>query len=282
MRRADHQEYTIAKKDFENLYPGDFEDLNLMLLQGHLNHLPSSDSTYQKRTAESPKPGWDATGSSVEFRSRSIQSLIRLGRNRVSTSAVRITKMIADIEDRHHGPSDLADIEKVAVRSSLRLLKPKCTIESRAKRSSINLIKKLFHITCSSQNMKTKEILSRRFLLRLNLPDHRSVLTGFGGSSKDVDGDTLFQWSLFYNRMFILSNDLMKAQLSLSRRFMSMRCWIVTAQDGKRPKVDDQRSDLADDLKKAQDHISSTITSHKTKITTSMYKISHEESKTTS
>ncbi|GKA75261.1 hypothetical protein Tco_0781639 [Tanacetum coccineum] len=65
------------------------------------------------------------------------------------------------------------------------------------------------------------------------------------------------------------SNDLMKAQMS-------------PAQDGKRPKVNDQRLDLADDLKEAQDHISSTITSHKTKITTSMYKISHEESKTTS
>ncbi|GJZ20050.1 hypothetical protein Tco_0556640 [Tanacetum coccineum] len=37
------------------------------------------------------------------------------------------------------------------------------------------------------------EILSRRFFLRLNLPDHRSVLTGFGGSSKDGDEDTSFQ-----------------------------------------------------------------------------------------
>ncbi|GJR42251.1 hypothetical protein Tco_1310354 [Tanacetum coccineum] len=48
------------------------------------------------------------------------------------------------------------------------------------------------------------EILSRRFFLRLNLPDHRSVLTGSGGSSKDGDGDTSFQWSLFHNRMLIL------------------------------------------------------------------------------
>ncbi|GKD48624.1 hypothetical protein Tco_1277600, partial [Tanacetum coccineum] len=31
------------EKDFKNLYPSDFEDLNLLLLQGHLNHLPSSD-----------------------------------------------------------------------------------------------------------------------------------------------------------------------------------------------------------------------------------------------
>ncbi|GKC00343.1 hypothetical protein Tco_0986479, partial [Tanacetum coccineum] len=147
------------------------------------------------------------------------------------------------------------DIEKVAVRSSLRSLKPKRTIESRAKRSSINLIRTLFHITCSSHNVKTRviirvlciilvvlpehlsdtyvftmkmeilleptsnklmvddltcklgdsdvhtledptlilEIISRRFFLRLNLPDYRSVLTGSGGSSKDGDGDTSFQ-----------------------------------------------------------------------------------------
>ncbi|GJW95000.1 hypothetical protein Tco_0174672, partial [Tanacetum coccineum] len=46
LRRADFQEHTIAEKDFKNLYPSDFEDLNLLLLQGHLDHLP----------------GWDATG----------------------------------------------------------------------------------------------------------------------------------------------------------------------------------------------------------------------------
>ncbi|GJV06809.1 hypothetical protein Tco_1344465 [Tanacetum coccineum] len=32
LRRADHQEHTIAEKDFKNLYPSDFEDLNLLLL----------------------------------------------------------------------------------------------------------------------------------------------------------------------------------------------------------------------------------------------------------
>ncbi|GKB06843.1 hypothetical protein Tco_0835076 [Tanacetum coccineum] len=57
------------------------------------------------------------------------------------------------------------------------------------------------------------------------------------------------------------SNDLMKAQ-----KGMSMPVQMSPAQDGKRPKVDDQRLDLADDLKEAQDHISSIITSHKTKI----------------
>ncbi|GJT12534.1 hypothetical protein Tco_0859576 [Tanacetum coccineum] len=43
LRRADYQEHTIAEKDFKNLYPSDFEDLNILLLQGHLDHLPGSD-----------------------------------------------------------------------------------------------------------------------------------------------------------------------------------------------------------------------------------------------
>nr|GEV86055.1 hypothetical protein [Tanacetum cinerariifolium] len=43
LRRADLQEHTIAEKDFKNLHPSDFEDLNLLFLQGHLNHLPGSN-----------------------------------------------------------------------------------------------------------------------------------------------------------------------------------------------------------------------------------------------
>nr|GEU91214.1 hypothetical protein [Tanacetum cinerariifolium] len=35
LRRSDLQEHMIAKKDFKNLYPSDFEDLNLLLLQGY-------------------------------------------------------------------------------------------------------------------------------------------------------------------------------------------------------------------------------------------------------
>nr|GEY58619.1 hypothetical protein [Tanacetum cinerariifolium] len=47
LRIADYQEYMIAEKDFKNLYPSDFKDLNLLLLQGHLNHLPSSDKCFE-------------------------------------------------------------------------------------------------------------------------------------------------------------------------------------------------------------------------------------------
>ncbi|GJT01337.1 hypothetical protein Tco_0822506 [Tanacetum coccineum] len=43
LRRVDNQEYTITENDFKDLYPSDFEDLYLLNLQGHLNHLPPRD-----------------------------------------------------------------------------------------------------------------------------------------------------------------------------------------------------------------------------------------------
>ncbi|GJT43745.1 hypothetical protein Tco_0952460 [Tanacetum coccineum] len=88
LRRANFLEHTIAEKGFKNLYPNNFKDLNLLLLQGHLDHLPSSDKrmlstavklwtrnlvirqrvedfqlgieSYQTQL-NLTKPGWDAT-----------------------------------------------------------------------------------------------------------------------------------------------------------------------------------------------------------------------------
>ncbi|GJR94684.1 hypothetical protein Tco_0266858 [Tanacetum coccineum] len=373
LHRADHQEYIIAEKDFKNLYPSDFEDLNLLLLQGHLNHLPSSDIRMRSiaiklnnewkimRFNEIYKfsdgtltnimealdyrvkeykvnrlnPGMNMrfwTDKDVERSKKFIHAIERrlktrrifrnlecfIGGRRYKVGKVRSkcenkgivpTEMELELEQTQQGSShevSLVDIKKVAVCSSLRSLKPKRTIESRAKRSSINLIRTLFYITCSSHNVKTRviirvlriilvvllehpsdtyvftmkmeilleptsnklmvgdsdvhtledstltlEILSRRFFLRLNLPDHRTSRTT-------------------NNQAFTI------------KKGMSMPVQMSPTQDGKRPKVDDQRLYLADDLKEAQDHISSTITSHTTKITTSMYKISHEEPKTMS
>ncbi|GKC18065.1 hypothetical protein Tco_1014847, partial [Tanacetum coccineum] len=42
-RRADLKEYVIAERDFKYLYPSNFEDLYLLNLQGHLNHLSPED-----------------------------------------------------------------------------------------------------------------------------------------------------------------------------------------------------------------------------------------------
>nr|GEU63874.1 hypothetical protein [Tanacetum cinerariifolium] len=57
LRRADLQEHTIAEKDFKNLYPSDFEDLNMLLLQD----FQLSIESYQTQL-NLTKPGWNATG----------------------------------------------------------------------------------------------------------------------------------------------------------------------------------------------------------------------------
>ncbi|GJZ47874.1 hypothetical protein Tco_0601706 [Tanacetum coccineum] len=43
LHRADLNEYINAERDFKYLYLGDFEDLYLLNLKGHLNHLPPKD-----------------------------------------------------------------------------------------------------------------------------------------------------------------------------------------------------------------------------------------------
>nr|GEX30456.1 hypothetical protein [Tanacetum cinerariifolium] len=89
LRRADLNEHVIVERDFKYLYPSDFEDLYLLNLQGHLNHLPPKDKkiltttinqwtrhlVIQKRVEDFQKgiesyqnqlnltkPRWDATG----------------------------------------------------------------------------------------------------------------------------------------------------------------------------------------------------------------------------
>nr|GEW46591.1 hypothetical protein [Tanacetum cinerariifolium] len=42
-RHADLNEHVIGERDFKHLYPSDFEDMYLLNLQGHLNHLPPKD-----------------------------------------------------------------------------------------------------------------------------------------------------------------------------------------------------------------------------------------------
>nr|GEW90954.1 hypothetical protein [Tanacetum cinerariifolium] len=43
LHRADLNEHIVAERDFKYLYPSDFEDLYLLNLQGHRNHLPPKD-----------------------------------------------------------------------------------------------------------------------------------------------------------------------------------------------------------------------------------------------
>nr|GEZ44994.1 hypothetical protein [Tanacetum cinerariifolium] len=89
LRHVDLNEHVIAERDFKYLYPSDFEDLYLLNLQGHLNHLPPKDKKILTTTVNQwtrqlvipqcvedfqlgiesyqtqlnlTKPQWDATG----------------------------------------------------------------------------------------------------------------------------------------------------------------------------------------------------------------------------
>ncbi|GJU89876.1 hypothetical protein Tco_1302299 [Tanacetum coccineum] len=62
LRRADLNEYIIAERDFKYLYPSDFEDLYLLNLQGHLNHLPPQDKKILSTAVNLWIRNLDATG----------------------------------------------------------------------------------------------------------------------------------------------------------------------------------------------------------------------------
>ncbi|GJR92439.1 hypothetical protein Tco_0264613, partial [Tanacetum coccineum] len=63
LRRAEYNEYKISEKDFKSLHPNDFEDLNILHIQGKLDHLPKQDKlgieSYQTKL-NLEQPNWDA------------------------------------------------------------------------------------------------------------------------------------------------------------------------------------------------------------------------------
>ncbi|GJX78612.1 hypothetical protein Tco_0326761 [Tanacetum coccineum] len=123
------------KKDFKNLHPNDFEDLFLLNIQEKLNHLPKTDKT-SLHTAVNM---WirnlvirNRVGD-LQLGIESYQTKINLDSSKIGMQPTLLSK-----KDYTIVPKPVA---VVAVSSSLRLLEPKRTIESRAKRSSINLVR---------------------------------------------------------------------------------------------------------------------------------------------
>ncbi|GJY76555.1 hypothetical protein Tco_0481671 [Tanacetum coccineum] len=219
LRRVDHQEYTIAEKDFKNLYLSDFEDLNLLLLHGHLNHLLGSDK-------------------------RMLSTTVNLWTRLARTS--RVTLKCSQSENGN--PAEPTSNKRMVGDSDVHTLEDPTLI---------------------------LEILSRIFFLRLNLPDHKLVLTGSGdGRWRKPRTSASFHNPCSYSTIHQMPS--MKVQ-AMFQSFRNSDIKVLS-KTAKRPQVDDQRLDLADDLKEAQDHISHSITSHMTKITTSKYKMLPEES----
>ncbi|GJY54026.1 hypothetical protein Tco_0445690 [Tanacetum coccineum] len=226
LHKADYKDYTIAEKDFKNLYPSDFEDLNLLLLQGQLNHLSGSEKRMLSIVLNLTKPGWDATG----FKYKHDYTIIELPRAIVFPIGNNKWKIMRFNEIYKFSYAMLTNIMealdfRVKEYKNIRVIPKYHSEDGNPARANIQQ---------SLGSIKVKEI---------------------------QDQISSFQDLEMYEH--VGPQD-------------------TRPQDGERSQDDDQRIDLADDLKKAQDHISSLNTSHKTKTTTSKYKISSEESKTTS
>ncbi|GKB86648.1 hypothetical protein Tco_0958920 [Tanacetum coccineum] len=191
--------------DFKYLYPSDFEDLYLLNLQGHLDHLPPKDKRFSLPSQDKKilstavnlwirnlvirqrvedfqlgiesfqtqlnltKPRWDATGFEFKHDLTVIDSIRAVtfrdkyeGGSSVTWKALLVEESERETTDFGREPNDhiistiksfthyycpsyseLVDIEKVTVCSSLRPLKSKRAIESRAMRSSTNLARTL-------------------------------------------------------------------------------------------------------------------------------------------
>ncbi|GJW32882.1 hypothetical protein Tco_0052914 [Tanacetum coccineum] len=60
LRRANYNEYKISEKDFKSLYPNYFKDLNILHIQGKLDHLPKQDKL-SILSLIGKQPNWDAS-----------------------------------------------------------------------------------------------------------------------------------------------------------------------------------------------------------------------------
>ncbi|GJZ40243.1 IST1-like protein [Tanacetum coccineum] len=117
----------------------------------------------------------------------------------------------------------------MAVSSSLRPLKPKCTIESRAKRLSINLVRTLFQYTCLSHTVKTRIILRVLCIILVTFPEHPSDTKDYikMEMQKPLSSKVKFIATCSYSRLndFITSrkNDLKLLQTLISTSSSSAR-----------------------------------------------------------
>nr|GEU29675.1 hypothetical protein [Tanacetum cinerariifolium] len=181
LRRADFQEHKIAEKDFKNFYPSDFEDLNLLLLQGHLDHLHGSD-----KSLNLTKPGWDAKGFEFKHDYTIIESprAVVFSVNNNKRKIMRFNEMYKfndgtlirimealDYRVKEYRVNRLnsehpSDIYVFTMKMEI-LLEP----------TSNKLMVGDYEIYTLEDLTLMLEILSRRFFLRLNLPDHSPWLS---------------------------------------------------------------------------------------------------------
>ncbi|GJX92707.1 hypothetical protein Tco_0347293 [Tanacetum coccineum] len=161
---ADYQEYKISEADFKNLHPNDFEDLYLLHLQGHLNHLSGADKVHLFNAVNL----W-------------IRNIV-------------IRKRVEDLQLRIESYQTKLNLTQLDWDASDFMFKEDYTIVIKP-RALDHMVKdfKLFkynpgmttRIWSEDDRRKGKDFME---IKRIG----KSVLTGSEGSSKDIDGDTSF------------------------------------------------------------------------------------------
>ncbi|GJS04633.1 hypothetical protein Tco_0321141 [Tanacetum coccineum] len=279
--RADHQEYMIPKKDFKNLYPSDFEDLNLMLLQGHLNHLPGSDIRYEYThdytIIESPRAVVFLV-SNNERKIMRFNEIYKFSDGTLTNILEALDYRVKEYNVNRFNPDSrpegstetwnalLVDVFAILTTDFFRewndLLIPFISSNNPSEPEDLpgqptSYEVEVLSMTKIGVNMKLRnsatgmELELVQVKMEMELP-HSSGVYFITACSYSTD----------------TANDLVKAQVYVSKlpttnnqaftikKGMSMPVQMSQAKDGERPQVDDQRLDLADDLKEAQDHIS--------------------------
>ncbi|GJV05495.1 hypothetical protein Tco_1343151 [Tanacetum coccineum] len=255
LRRADYKEYKISKADFKNLHPNDFEDLYLLHLQGQLNHLSGADKVHLFNEVNM----W-------------IRNFV-------------IRKRVEDLQLRIENYTIVSKPRAVIYkdRNNQKKMMQETEVHKFSDGTLNRILDKLDHMVKDFKLLKYNPGMTTQIWSE----DDRRRSKDF--MEPETGGFYQGQLPLVSVEVLVIpkyhGEDGNPARANIKQalgRYEHDGPQDTRPQDDERSQDDDQRLDLADDLKKAQVYMSSTNTSHKTKITTSKYKISYEESRTTS
>nr|GEU40779.1 hypothetical protein [Tanacetum cinerariifolium] len=216
---ADYNEYKISEADFKNLHPNDFEDLYLLHLQGHLNHLSVANKVHlfnavnmwvkniiirkhvedlqlgiesYQTTLNLTQPDWDAS----DFLFKEDYTIVSKPRAYNSGMETRIWSK----DDRRRSKEFMEVIERrLKIRRIFRSLES-FVVGRRSNTYTGNPVKEI--------------------LLKLNLPDHMSILTDSKVKEKmemEIPRSSRVNFITTCSYSFNKSKDFMKTQAYISK-----------------------------------------------------------------
>ncbi|GKA85972.1 hypothetical protein Tco_0807626 [Tanacetum coccineum] len=215
LHKADYYNYKISEADFKNLHPNNFEDLYLLRLQGQLNHLSGADKVH--------------LFNAVNLWIRNV-----VIRKRMEDLQLGIKKEV-DARDEVHKFSDgtlTRILEKLDhMVKDFKLFKYNPGMESRicseddTKRSKYFMevikrqlkIRRILEVSKALSDTYTRNPI-KEILLKLNLPDHMSVLTDSEVKVKmememEIPHSSGVNFITTWSYLFDKSKDFMKAQV---------------------------------------------------------------------